>query len=223
MRRGGHGRGVAGDAHGRGPGDPHLAVGPGLAGGPLDGVVAVLDVVLIGRVEALRMAPAAHVLQHIDIAGVGIVARLGGSLLRRAADILEIGRAGDDHRPGAGSGGLEHIGGQLRPVAQSGELLGGAGGDGGRCGRARRWRLGMGGQGRQQQARSQQGLDLHGRSPLRRRAARNVVVFEMRGAFARGLDASPISPASGGRVRSTESNAAKARSAGRCARCRRSR
>src|SRR6185312_7030324 len=66
MRRGGHGGLVGGDAHGRAAGEPDLAVAPGLGRGPFDAVVAVLHVVLEGRVEALGAALAAHVLQHED-------------------------------------------------------------------------------------------------------------------------------------------------------------
>ena len=137
MRRCGQRGGVGGDAQRRAAGHADLAVAPGLGRGPFDGVVAVLDVVLEGGVEALRAALAAHVLQDEDEARVRVAPGLLGQplavldalrvALRIDAAVLQVGRAGEHHRPGSGPGRLVHIGRQPGPVAQRHRLLDRAG------------------------------------------------------------------------------------------------
>lgn len=132
VRRRGQGGGVGGDSQGRAAGHADLAVAPGLGGRPLDRVVAVLDVVLERLVEALGAPLPAHVLHHVDVAGVGVAPRLLGHALAglgrllRDAAVLEIGGAGQDDRPRPLPGRLIDVGGEADAVAQGHEFLDGA-------------------------------------------------------------------------------------------------
>ena len=144
VRRRSHSRRIGGNPQRRAAGHADIAVAPGLGSRPFDGVVAILDVVLEGAVESLRTAFAAHILQHEHIARIGValgllghlLARIGG-LLRDPA-VLEVGRATEDHRPGAASDGLIDIGRQLDAIAQGHHLFHSAGRQAGPLGDRRR-------------------------------------------------------------------------------------
>ena len=96
----------------------YLAVRLRKAGGPLDGVVAVVGFVDEGIEEAVRLVLAAHVLRDDDVAMGGVEAGRGIDV--RLRDVLVVGEPQQDDGIGTGLVRCKYVGAQNDAVAHRG-------------------------------------------------------------------------------------------------------
>ncbi|MGX1268399.1 hypothetical protein RKD18_001593 [Streptomyces phaeoluteigriseus] len=96
-------------------------VGPGLAGDPLEGVVAVVDLSRPAQSPPVRTELAADVLDHHDVAARGEPCR--DPVEEGVPAVLVVGQAGQDGRCRLRLVGAVHVGGQSRSVAHAHHAL----------------------------------------------------------------------------------------------------